>query len=430
MMSWLLCLCLLALACGTYIIWPSRWNVFAHMQLGFSLVAYIIPILVVHVPSRFSAQLLSKDLDILGLGTIVYLSGLLIGSLLNGVSYIPIRLIFVALHPRGVLRVVERRAKFLLLTALVLLALCFAYMRFIPAFASDPFAAKFFRGSYAIRYRPVAIPFRTAYSIIEAMIPIAFVLWWQTRKITWLFLSLCSVLAMALCLTRGPVAAGGLLVLGLICARRRIWTIGYLLLLLVIYPIGSAFYSLLGLESNHISLWRVIANGAPDVSDQLHFLRGFLSIGSWTWGKTFWGGLIPYHYPWNPSIYSLDIINGYSNVNKVVSGGLRLPLPMWGFAAFGWWGVIGVSLLSGILMGQSVNFMKRYVPSESPLQSVLAMGVFSSVNMIIVQFYSLSIYSLPPLLITVIFSYAVLLAPADWRYSLSSAWPSALSEPS
>lgn len=415
MLALFMCGSLMLLACGTYLIWPSRWNVFAHMQLGFSLIAYIIPIFKTHLLRHFSPALERIDAEILLVGALAYAAGLYIGALFPGHAMLPLDPIFARLPPTKMEHVVQRRAKLMLFASILGLAGCFAAMGFVPAFAANPFAAKFFRGYYAHLYHPVEIPFRTFYFFIVTLIPITFAIWWQKRRPVWLLLSLLSVLTMAVCLTRGPVATGGLMVLGLICARRREWSLFYLILLLFIFPIGAGFYKIIGLRTYHGSnIWQVISIGAPDVPDQLNFLRGFLTIGSWTWGRTFWGGLIPSHYLWNPSIYSLDIINNFSNVNKVISGGLRIPAPLWGYTAFGWWGVVLVPGLSGIFTGNLTNFLKKYVTNASILQATLAMVIFSTAGVFYTQFYTLSIYWLPPLFITICVGYVFLPRASDW----------------
>lgn len=403
------------LFCGTYIVWPSRWNVPAHMQVGFALVAYIIPSLLADTLVSFPRDLVEMFALIMAIGAVSYLVGLVAGAQLPSLRITNLRFAFTRMSDADYSCFVARRVTPLVALAVIGMAGSFAIMGFVPLFARNPLMAKFFRGDYQQSYRTVAIPFRISYSTIVTLWPILFVLWYRTRRLSHLLLLAISWAAIMVTLTRGPMGAGVLLALGLIAASKgRGTTVGYVLLVLSVYILGSLAYYLLGLFLSNKGLifyangfGNRIASGAPDLADALNFLAAFLSHPSLTYGRTFMGGLVPYHYRWNPAIWSLQVLNSTENIENIVSGGLRLPVPLIGYTAFGYPGVISVSFLSGLFMGYGSRFAQRYVRGGSLLRAVVAVSLYNTVVYQMSTFYWLSLYNLPAIAVVLLMTYRV-----------------------
>ena len=132
------------------------------------------------------------------------------------------------------------------------------------------------------------------------------------------------------------------------------------------------------------------------MSDQLTFMLAYGPHGPLTFGRTFVGGLVPYHFAWNPAIWSMHIMLPNVDVTYVL-GGVRLPAPVWGLTAFGWPGVVAVPLISGLLLGAFASVAREEIGRGSLLRSALLLAIYASVAVPIAEFYFLSNSLLPPL---------------------------------
>lgn len=418
----IICASLCILAIGTYAIWPSRWNVPAHMQLGFCLIGYVIPIYLAHVLTLWSPELVRYYSIILLVGASGYLAGLFIGQVGHPLARISIPLSFVALNQKRFEGYISRRSRAIALVGLAGLWICFALMGFIPAFAAQPFMAKFFRGPYAAPYQHVEILYRLSYYFLVTIVPILCALSLKTRKMTWAVLTGVSVVTIAITLTRGPIASGILLVAGIVAARKRRLTVIYIVLIAVAFPIGAIFYKLFGLMHYYrADLWQSIAAGSPDVADQLNFLYHFLPRGEFTFGRTFLGGLIPGHYKWNPAVYSLEVVTSGTSVNKIASGGLRLPAPLWGYTAFGWLGTIVVPFVSGLIQARFVRFARLYGAQQPFVQATVVYLLYMTIGVALANYYVIAIYALPPVVVCLCIAYLV--APRSSERQVYQAIP-------
>lgn len=401
------------LSCGTYVVWPSRWNVPAHLQVGFALVAYVIPSLLTDTLVSFPRDLVEMLALIMAMGAVSYLAGLVGGAQLPRLRITNLRFAFTRMSDADYSRFVARRVTPLVALAVVGMAGSFAIMGFVPLFARNPLMAKFLRGAYQQSYRTVAIPFRTSYFTIVTLWPILFILWYRTRRLSHLLLLAISWAAIAVTLTRGPMGAGFLLAVGLIAASKgRGTTIGYVLFVLGLYVLGSLALGLLldnqGLASLYANgFGNRITSGAPDLPDALNFLAAFLSHPSFTYGRTFIGGLVPYHYRWNPAVWSLQVLTGMDSIENIVSGGLRLPAPLMGYTAFGYPGVITVSFFSGLFMGYGTRFAQRYVRGGSLVRAAVAVSLYNTVVSQMSVFYWLQLYNVPAIALTLLMAYRV-----------------------
>ena len=121
-----------------------------------------------------------------------------------------------------------------------------------------------------------------------------------------------------------------------------------------------------------------------------------------------YGGLIPGHYKWNPSVYTLSIVTPGLDVNDIGSGGLRLPLPVWGYVSFQWAGVILFSLLTGIFSGIFLGIIKSWIRKyESLIIRATAIIAFTAVTGPIIGFTLLNMFFLPPAVIMLLYLYRV-----------------------
>lgn len=406
---------LIILSCGGYLAWPSRWNVPAHLGLGFSTVAYIVPTLI-GADAAFPPQLVHFDAQVLGFGAMAYALGIIAGSQARfPTAPWEARQASRVLPPPVFARFVTRRSNRFAIAGLASILTCFYLMGFVPAFSRYPIMAKFFRGSYAISYAHVAVPYRFSYLIIVAIVPTCLAAWLARRNRLSLLLALASIATIAATLNRGPIAAGALLFLGVIAARRKSTAAAFILFVLIAYPIGSAFYKLIGYQEIglHANLWSVIAAGAPDIRDQLGFFFRFFAHPIYSHGRTFWGGLIPWHYKWNPAVFTLELGGQNASLNSIASGGLRLAAPQWGFVAFGWAGVPIVSFASGLVWGYATNLARRSIDKTDVLQAIVTLVVYTSFWGMITQFYLLSVYALPAAGVAAALGYPLLLSNQD-----------------
>ena len=389
---------------GTYVIWPSRWNVAAHLQLGLLVSAFLIPLFFTDVLAQSSPQAVQMIVYLCLFGAPAYLVGLILGDamqhrlpMLNGLS-------------RAILRIdafpaiTLRRIIIVLIVGIAGMAVSFWVMGFIPAFAEDPLKAKFFRGQYEEPYLRIAVPFRFSYFALTTIIPIAFLLFLRTRNKLALVLSVAATGMIALTLTRAPAAQGMLLAIGMVVAQYRRLFCLYVALIAFAAPLGSMSFYLLdqvtgSSQFGHSqyregSITDIIAAGTPDVHDQTLFISNFQHDLEWTYGRTFVGGLVPFHYEWNPSIYALRIAST-ADISEVVSGGLRLPPTIWGYVAFGWAGAVLVPFFSGLINGIFTRFTRKVTAQGGMMPKIVVLVIYMTLFSQLVAFYRLTYFTIP-----------------------------------
>lgn len=410
----LIAISLVLLSVASYLVWPSRWNIPAHLQVGFSITAFVVPVVFVGVLSSYPSEVVAQYEQMLVLGTLFYVLGLLAGFYFPLLKIVPLRHTLNA-STSELIDFVAPRVQWITIAALGGAALSFAVMGFIPMFAEDPFMAKFFRGPYQESYRPIAPVFRVSMYLLYALIPLCLALWILTRRTRFVLLSLLAIAAIVVTLVRGPAIYGVLIFVGLLAAKNRIAFLFFIVFVVMIYPLGSAsFYllsALLGLEDlgriyPDTNVLQMIASGAPDIPDHLTFLAAFFDRGSFTYGLTFVGGLVPYNFAWNPAFWVLSLVNPGTPVTEIASGGFRLAVPLWGYASFGWTGVVLIPLISGLIWGNATRYARKHVEKpRSLLHASLALTVYLSIGVQLSQFYLLSMYSLPAIMLSLFLLY-------------------------
>ena len=433
-MSLLLAISLASFAFSTYIVWPSRWNVPAHLQVGFAITAYVLPLLMTDVLSHYDRALISTLTAVVCFGAVANIFGVFVGGRLPRIKLLRIPFSFKAPSNSDLIKFASKRATMLFAIAVAGLIVSFLVMGFVPMFAAKPYAAKFFRGEYQYRYLPVAIPFRSSYYIIITLIPILGALWYETRRLKYAALLAVGAAAITATLNRGPLGEALLLLVGVLAASKgRRWSLLYLVAVPVVYFVGSTYYYLLSevlgiLEvPKHYSrvepgLFALAAAGSPDIMDAFTLLSAFFARGEFTYGRTFFGGLVPFHYQWNPSVWALSVISG-GDVNRLVSGGLRLPVPLWGYTAFGWPGTVLVPFLSGLIAGYGAAFARKNVVDGGVLRSMVALVLYTTVVGQLAKFYVLSIYGLPALIAALAIAYKVRVSVAPRVRGWATAGP-------
>lgn len=416
MMEFILFLSLTILLVGTYFIWPSRWNIDAHLKLGLAITAYFIPIFLTQQLGLFSTQLLEQYTYIMFFGAIFHLIGLFVGDRLKLVRIVNVKYTFSG-RIEDALPSLENKLVFVSVTAMIVMVVCYYIMGFIPMFAADPLSAKFFKGIYQEPYQVVALPFRTSYQILVVLIPILLAVWWQTKNNKYFALALGAILLIITTLTRTPSFTGILIFIGVFAAINKQYFGLYLIFVTTSYFLGSAIYYIFGVVFEidqftalykNTDFWSIIALGAPDITDQLKFLDRFNQYNltnGFTYGKTFFGGLVPFNYPWNPSVWTLTVLNDSVGVDNINSGGLRLPVALWGYTAFGWFGVAVISFFSGVFWGNAVKFAKTYTENTNIVFGVLVTMFYINIGGFFGYFYRMSIYSLPTIFVVLLLSY-------------------------
>ncbi|MDB5141149.1 MAG: hypothetical protein JWR12_3065 [Mucilaginibacter sp.] len=416
MQGFLIFLCSSIFACGTYLVWPSRYNVMAHLNVGFIFIAYFIPTIILKDQNDYANGTVTLYTSILVVGAISFIIGLYSGFLLK-----PIRLSsfsFTLSNKEIYIARIIKVTKIFLFAGIIGQTVGYMMMGFVPAFAADPVAAKFFRGVYQVPFY-VSMVYLSSFFILTTTTPIAIIIWYRNKKKKlFLFGAITAVVLMMVSLSRGPAFSGVVLAVAIIMSFRNKWTFGLLLVLLVsIYLLSSVFYFAVGVrdftevssnfKDDHV-VWRVISGGTADITDQLTFLDFFKKDPLWTYGRTVVGGLIPSHYEWNPAVYTLKVVNPGENVTGVISGGLRLPAPIWGYVSFQWFGVVLFCALSGFLKGMLLKFTKYWIFKS---QSILIASVIIVINISIFaqisDFYTLSIYELPPAFVLMFYAYRI-----------------------
>ncbi len=391
---------------GTYIIWPSRWNIPAHLALGFCVTAYIVPGLMTNVWDLFDERTNDLYFYINLVGATMVVAGLVVGSRI--IIFKGLDRSWRRLYSSASIRMASiRRAETVGLMAVIGMMAAYLIMGFIPMFAEDPFAAKQFKNQYFEPYYRAAYLFRGSFSSLLVAIPLLFTIWWIARRPKPLLIAISAVVLITISLARQSSAMGVITFIGLVAARTRLGSRWYLILTAIIFPLGSAGYLLLGLILGVESLTSIysldsiadiIASGAPDIYDMLTFLNGFQDLNNFTYGRTFFGGLIPGNYMWNPSVWSITYDNLGSDISEMITGGLRFTTALWGYCNFGWIGVVIVSFLSGLINGSLVRSLKSMPMDQSLMASALVITIYMTLGKQLTEFYFFSIHNIPAML--------------------------------
>lgn len=423
-------LSLVVLALLSYFVWPSRWNVVAHAQLAFALVAYVLPIYVLGHLDHVTGEAFDLYTRVLVLGAGCAVAGTLVGGLI-GRSVSLQRLGALDAHLTAA-RGLDSRVQWTIGIAIAGVLAAFIGMGFAPALTPEPLVAKFFRGAYAEPYAPFAPLYRASTTIVTILLPLAAVLALRRRRARWLLLVGGALAVMLLGLLREPALSGILMAVGVVLAVQRRGAMMYVGMLVGAYFVGSGLYYLLaelGFQafastvSAGTDVLGQVAAGAPDVRDHMTFLTSWVLRPELTMGKTFVGGLVPGNFSWNPSVWSLQVVNPGSDIASIASGGLRLPAPVWGLVSFGWAGVVGVSAVHGFAAGWLAAVAQRLVPSPDVVRAMAWTVAYSAALDIFPVFFRLSYLSIIQAMIVVLVLFSSIRDSASLHGQRRSARP-------
>jgi hypothetical protein len=399
----------LVFALAGYIVWPSRYNVVQHLSVGGSFVSILVPVIMLNVHEEYPAHIVDLYVKILTVGVVAFIPGLIIGFLLgkNKTTQFSFDVIGQEAYEARVIRL----TKFMMSAGIIGLSVSYLIMGFIPMFAADPISAKLFRGPYQEPYRRVAVLFRASFYILATIIPIACIIFYKTRKAFFLFAVLATSTLMAMSLTRSGAFGGMVLAFAIIMSLKSRFHFFLLMLVLIgIFVASAFFYYIIGVRTftEDTNVWKVITAGTPDIQDQLNFMVRFEETPIYTYGRTMFGGLVPGHYKWNPSVYTLNIVAPGLDINEVGSGGLRLPLPLWGYVSFQWIGVIAFCFLTGLIGGLFLRILKNWIHKfDSIIVRTSAIVIFGTVFGTITGFTLLNMYLIPPIIILLFYMYRI-----------------------
>jgi len=146
----LIFLCSSVFMCGTYLVWPSRYNVMAHLNLGFIFIAYFIPAVILKDQNDFSDNTVSLYALILVVGAVCFVIGLYSGFLIKPIriSNFSFSFLDTEIYKQRIIKITSQ----FLIIGIIGQSFGYLLMGFIPAFAADPVAAKFFRGPYQVPF--------------------------------------------------------------------------------------------------------------------------------------------------------------------------------------------------------------------------------------------------------------------------------------
>ena len=390
-----------------YVLWPSRYNVLPHLAVGGSFVSIVVPSIILNVQDEYAQNVVDLYINIIVTGAFFYLLGALLGFIQGkGVkTHFSYDVMSVGDYETRVIRVTQT------LMALCVAGLVISYlvMGFVPMFAENPIAAKLFRGPYQAPYSRVSIIFRSAFTIGSTIMPIACVVWYKTRSRVTLMLIIATLGLMAVSLIRSGAFMGVVLAFAIVMSFKSRWHFALLMVILIgVFVFSSFFYYVVGINkmSDDTNIWKIITAGTPDIPDHLDFLTHYIDAPLPTYGRTIYGGLIPGHYQWNPAVYTLIMVNPGADINEIGSGGLRLPVPLWGYVSFGWVGVIAFTFFTGYLGGFFLKILKEmFYRYNSIIILTIGLVAFSTVVRILVNFTELSMYALPPAFVCLFYLY-------------------------
>ena len=371
-----------------------------------------------------SRALINLYTAIMAVGASTYVAGLFIGQKLPPIIVFGSPL-FRLSSSLQYAELVRKRTVWITTVAVIGMFLSFAIMGYLPMFAEDPLQAKYFHDQYRPGYLRAIWLFIPSLSAFLAYVPIFMLVISRRFKVRYLVILLAGFCSVALILHRGDLGGPVLLGIGfiLVASKRKRAIPAFLVIGVLVSCVGAmmnyflALYFDVGLvkiggEEN--TIWNLMAGGVPDVHEGLTFLQSFMIHGQYTIFRTWLGGLVPLQYKWNPGIWALTVAfeMTHEEASNFVSGGLRVAIPIMGFACLDWPGAIIFSFTIGLMTGYIVTFAKRRVLG-SPVEIRATIIAFAFA--LIASLDSPNWRSLPPLL-----TLMPLIYPVRFRFKRSS----------
>ena len=379
---------------GSLLVWRSKKNTPAILEVPFFFTAYFFPLLVFPYAAFYSEKTIEQLVYINGVGAACYLAGCFLGfwAAKNKKDIFS----WGAVEDKKInFENLQKKALIFIAVGVGGMAVCYAWMGMAPAFAEDPFSAKFFKGEYKEKYDQISIIYRFSQFILITLLPIGFSLVFDFRSKAMTILVLCAMSMLALSLTRAPVLKGLLLCIAVICSSSKTKTIIFVIASTSLYLAGSALYWITGLTEGGDQMAETILSGAPDIFDHLTFVSAFLPDQDASYGLTFVGGLVPGSSPYNPSIFSLSVSNPLADVSEIRSGGFRMPPSIWGYAAFPDVGPFLVSALSGLLLGIYSKKLRNALTASTRLTTkIINLTWFQTIPYFFINFFVMPYFGL------------------------------------
>lgn len=384
----------LVFTCGSLLVWRSKNNTLAILEVPFFFTAYCFPLLVFPYDSFYSGQSIDRLVYLNSVGAVFYLLGCFVGFRLakndNDIfSWGAVE------DGRVNFELVQKKILIFIAIGVAGMAMSYAWMGMTPAFAEDPFSAKFFKGDYKDKYDQISVIYRFSQFILITILPICFSLVFDFKSKLMGILAVCAMAMLALSLTRAPVLKGLLLCIAVFCSSSKTKTLIFVVASTCLYLAGSALYWITGLTEGGDQIAETILSGAPDIFDHLTFIENFEPERDATYGLTFFGGLVPGSFEYNPSIFSLSISNPLADISEIRSGGFRMPASIWGYAAFPEVGPILVSAFSGLLLGIYSKKLRNALSKSTRLTTkVINLTWFQAIPYFFINFFVMPYFGL------------------------------------
>jgi hypothetical protein len=350
------------LMCGQVLFWRRRDNIFGYFQAGLFFASVLIPILGTTVIDTADPDVVNLYARILLVGAVAYLFGLCCGAPIGARSRRP-RVSFAERFDDAPRKLV-RRSRVVAVVGVLGLIAAFALLGYAPLLAADRVSAKYGVGPYRAGFMRGAQVFNLALTLASTITAVLVALIAIRRRAVDIVLLVALVVGMTLTLSRGLALAGPLAFLIAWGIERR-WRPWRLLVIVCLSFVAGALVNELTFVKAPVasaSFSSRVAGTIPDIPDHLGFLQGFHLLGDEHVGlKTIRAGVsltVSKGY-WDPADYALRVRTGLPDVTELASGGLRLPAPVWGYAAYGFLGVVVWSAIAGFFTGWGTTLLRR-----------------------------------------------------------------------
>jgi hypothetical protein len=288
-----------------------------------------------------------------------------------------------------------RRARRIAAAGVAALAAAYVLLGFVPLLAADRQAAKYGVGVYHAGFERGALVYHVALALGGAVLPLMLAIALKRRQPSDVVLCVLLGIGVAVSLSRGETFMGPLVFLVALAVERR-WRPLPILAAVCLAFVGGALVNELLYTAPPVagpSFSSRVAASAPDISDHIGFLNGYELSGSQQTGlKPLTAGFGLRKGYWDPADYALRIRTGLPDVSELASGGLRLPAPIWGYAAYGYVGAAMWSFAAGVFIGWGTMLLRRLlapvegVPGQA-LNLLLARAFFAGTFGVLGNFY-------------------------------------------
>lgn len=390
-----ICLALLVLTCGQIVLWRRRDNLFGYVQVGIFVSTMLIPLFGTSIVGDADPRVVDEYVQVLLAGAAAYVGGLCLGASLGR---LPNRVSLTFTRPLAATEVpvrLWRRARQIAVASALALAASFVLLGYVPFLAGDRRSAKFGVGPYQAGFQRGALVYHVALAAAAAILPIMLVVLYRRRRPVDLAICVFLALGLALTLSRAEAFTGPLLVLLAVAVQRRVRPWLMLVATCLAFLAGALVNEVLytAPPTASPSLAARLSASAPDLSDHLGFVQGLSVRGDERIGlRTLGSALQLRRGEWDPADYALRTVTGLNDVSQLTSGGVRLPPPLWGYAAYGLAGALVWSFLSGVVTGWGTVKLRELLSpvQDSPglaLNLILAVTFYAGTFGLLATFY-------------------------------------------